>query len=177
MIPPGAFRHQEGEVFPGHTEQLFDPLGVAEGAADFTVGEILHPARMARLVVYGSMDDNPDLEEVVDRLIEATWSAPAEPDEYRTRVQHVIQRAVVDRMMRHAGSAGTMTEARAVLSDRLDRLAGQLEALMGASPHQRLVAADIRRWQERIENTTPLPSLQLPAGDPIGGNGGRGRSR
>ncbi len=177
MIPPGAFRHQEGEVFPGHTEQLFDPLGVAEGAADFTVGEILHPARMARLVVYGSMDDNPDLEEVVDRLIEATWAAPAEPDEYRTRVQHVIQRAVVDRMMRHAGSAGTMTEARAVLSDRLDRLAGQLEALMGASPHQRLVAADIRRWQERIENTTPLPSLQLPAGDPIGGNGGRGRSR
>ena len=177
MIPPGAFRHQEGEVFPGHTEQLFDPLGAAEAAADFTVGEILHPARMARLVVYGSMDDNPDLEEVVDRLVEATWAAPAERDEYRTRVQHVIQRAVADRMMRHAGSAGTMTEARAVLSDRLDRLAGQLEALMAASPHQRLVAADIRRWQQRIENTTPSPSLQLPAGDPIGGNGGSRRSR
>ena len=79
--------------------------------------------------------------------------------------------------MRHAGSAGTMTEARAVLADRLDRLAGQLEALMAASPHQRLVAADIRRWQQRIENTTPGPSLQLPAGDPIGGNGGRGRSK
>ncbi|MDE2873953.1 MAG: zinc-dependent metalloprotease [Gemmatimonadota bacterium] len=172
MIPPGAFRHQEGEVFPGHTELLFDPLGAAEAAADFTVGEILHPARMARLVVYGSMDDNPNLEEVVDRLVEATWAAPAQRDEYRTRVQHVIQRAVVDRMMRHAGSAGTMTEARAVLSDRLDRLAGQLEALMAASPHQRLVAADIRRWQERIENTTPAPALQLPAGDPIGGNGG-----
>ncbi|MXW18150.1 MAG: DUF5117 domain-containing protein [Gemmatimonadetes bacterium] len=177
MIPPGAFRHQEGEVFPGHTELLFDPLGAAEAAADFTVGEILHPARMARLVVYGSMDDNPDLEEVVDRLIGATWGTATERDEYRTRVQHVIQRAVVDRMMRHAGSAGTMTEARAVLSDRLDRLAGQLEALMAASPHQRLVAADIRRWQQRIENTTPAPSLQLPAGDPIGGNGGRGRSR
>ena len=177
MIPPGAFRHQEGEVFPGHTEQLFDPLGAAEAAADFTVGEILHPARMARLVVYGSMDDNPDLEEVVDRLVEATWGASAERDEYRTRVQHVIQRAVADRMMRHAGSAGTMTEARAVLSDRLDRLAGQLEALMAASPHQRLAAADIRRWQQRIENTTPSPSLQLPAGDPIGGNGGSRRSR
>ena len=177
MIPPGAFRHQEGEVFPGHTELLFDPLGAAEAAADFTVGEILHPARMARLVVYGSMDDNPDLEEVVDRLIEATWGAPAQRDEYRTRVQHVIQRAVVDRMMRQAGSAGTMTEARAVLSDRLDRLAGQLEALMAASPHQRLIAADIRRWQQRIENTTPAPSLQLPAGDPIGGNGGSRRLR
>lgn len=170
MIPPPAFRHDEGEVFAGHTEVLFDPLGAAEAAADFTVGEILHPQRMARLVVYGSMGDYPDLEEVTDRLIEATWDAPAEGDEYRRRVQHAIQRAVVDRMMREAGSAGVLTEARAVLADRLESLAGRLEALAGASPHQRLVAADIRRWQQRIENTTPGESLQLPPGDPIGGS-------
>ena len=118
------------------------------------------------------MDDNPDLEEVVDRVIDATWGAPAAADQYRLRVQHVIQRAVVDRMMRHAGSAATMTEARAVLADRLDRLAGRLEALVGPSPHERLTAADIRRWQRRIENMTPEPSLQLPSGDPIGGGSG-----
>ena len=170
MIPPPAFRYDEGEVFAGHTEVLFDPLGAAEAAADFTVGEILHPQRMARLVVYGSMGDYPDLEEVTDRLIEATWDAPAERDEYRARVQHAIQRAVVDRMMRQAGSADVLTEARAVLADRLESLAGRLEALAGASPHQRLVAADIRRWQQRIENTTPGESLQLPPGDPIGGS-------
>ena len=173
LIPPSAFRHREGEVFAGRTGQLFDPIGAAEAAAGFTVGEILHPARMARLVVYGSMDDNPDLEEVVDRVIDATWGAPAEADQYRQRVQHVIQRAVVDRMMRFAGSAATMTEARAVLADRLERLAGRLEALVAPSPHERLVAADIRRWQRRVENTTPEPSLQLPSGDPIGASWGR----
>ena len=173
LIPPSAFRHREGEVFAGRTGRLFDPIGAAEAAADFTVGEILHPARMARLVVYGTMDDHPGLEEVVDRLIGATWGAPAGADDYRMRVQHVIQRAVVDRMMRHAGRAGTMTEARAVLSDRLDRLAGRLEGLMPSSPHQRLVAADIRRWQKRIDSTRPEPSLQLPSGDPIGGNSAR----
>jgi len=170
MIPPAAFRHDEGEVFAGHTEVLFDPLGAAEAAADFTVGEILHPQRMARLVVYGSMGDYPDLEEVTDRLIAATWDAPFEQNEYRRRVQHAIQRAVVDRMMRQAGSADVLTEARAVLADRLEALAGGLEARAGASPHQRLVAADIRRWQQRIENTTPGESLQLPPGDPIGGS-------
>ncbi len=169
MIPPAAFRHDEGEVFAGHTEQLFDPLGAAEAAADFTVGEILHPQRMARLVVYGSMGDYPGLEEVVDRLTEATWGTAEETGEYRARVQHAIQRAVVDRMMLQAGSTGTMTEVRAILSDRLNDLAGRLEALVGSTPHQRLVAADIRRWQARIENTTPGPSLRLPAGDPIGG--------
>ena len=177
MIPPPAFRHDEGEVFAGHTELLFDPLGAAEAAADFTVGEVLHPQRMARLVVYGSMGDYPGLEEVTDRLLEATWGGAEETGEYRARVQHAIQRAVVDRMMQQAGSASTMTEVRAILSDRLNELAGRLEAMMNASPHQRLVAADIRRWQARIENTTPGPSLTLPAGDPIGGQPGRGGGR
>ena len=170
MIPPPAFRHDEGEVFAGHTEVLFDPLGAAEAAADFTVGEILQPQRMARLVVYGGMGDYPNLEEVTDRVIAATWGVPEDGDEYRLRVQHTIQRAVVDRMMQQASSASVMTEARAVLSDRLDGLAGQLEAVADPSPHQRLVAADIRRWQNRIENTTPEPALQLPPGDPIGGS-------
>ena len=62
--------------------------------------------------------------------------------------------------MQQAASAGTMTEA-----------------LVNPSPHERLVAADIRRWQARIENTTPGASLQLPPGDPIGGRSGRGRGR
>ncbi|NNM32622.1 MAG: DUF5117 domain-containing protein, partial [Gemmatimonadetes bacterium] len=57
MIPPPAFRYGIGEDIPGHTELLFDPLGAAEAAADFSVGEILHPQRMARLVLYGSMGD------------------------------------------------------------------------------------------------------------------------
>ena len=48
-----------GEGFPGYTELLFDPLGAAEGAANFSVGEILNPQRMARLEVFGSMGTTP----------------------------------------------------------------------------------------------------------------------
>ena len=33
MIPPPAFRHSEGEVFEGYTEQIFDPLAAAEASA------------------------------------------------------------------------------------------------------------------------------------------------
>ncbi len=89
---------------------------------------------------------------------------------------HAAQRAVADQMMQQASRAGSAPEVRAVLSDRLERLAGRLEALGAPSPHQRLVAADVRRWQQRIENTVPGPQLQMPAGDPIGGSsrgGGR----
>ena len=170
LIPPPAYRHGEGEAFPGYTELLFDPLAAAEAAANFSVGEILHPQRMARLVVFGSMGDYPDLEEVADRLIEATWDAPQGADEYRQRVLHAVQRSVVDRMMQQASSAGNPAEVRAVLADRLERLAVRAEGTSAPSPHQRLVGADIRRWQARIENTVPGPQVQMPAGDPIGGS-------
>jgi len=170
MIPPPAYRHSDGEDFPGNTELIFDPIGVAEAAAAFTVGEILNPQRMARLVLYGSQGDYPDLEEVTDRLIEATWDAPAPGDEYRRQVLHTAQRAVADRMMQQGAMDSNPAEVRAVLTDRLARLATRLEADGDASPHERLVAADVRRWQARLENTVPGEPLQLPAGDPIGGS-------
>ncbi len=193
-MPPPAYRHQEGEAFPGRTELLFDPIAAAAAAADFSVGEVLHPQRMARLVAYGSLDEGyPNLEEVTDQLVEATWDADKPDDEYELQVLHAIQRAVVDRMMERASSEASAPEVRAVLSDRLDRLAGALEGItegmnsgigrlagrltgriagdrLDRSPHERLVHADIRRWQVRIENTVPAQVLPLPAGDPIGGS-------
>ena len=170
MIPPPAYRHNEGEAFPGYTGLIFDPVGAAEAAADFAVGEILHPNRMARLVVFGSMGDYPGLEEVTDRVIEHTWGADAAPDAYRQRVLHAIQRSVADRMMQQASQDGNAAEVRAVLADRLESLAAGLEGMSAPSPHQRLVAADIRRWQQRIENTVPGGAVVMPAGDPIGGS-------
>ena len=170
MIPPPAYRYSEGEEFPGYTQQIFDPLAAASAAATFTVGEILNPDRMARLVVFGSMGDYPDLQEVTDGLIESTWGASETRDTYRQQVLHTAQRSVVDQMMQQASMAGNPAEVRAILSDRLDVLASGIEAEGTLSPHQKLVAADIRRWQSRIENTVPGPQLQMPAGDPIGGS-------
>ena len=106
LIPPPAFRHSAGEIFEGYTEQIFDPLAAAEASAAFTVGEILHPQGMARLVLYGSMGDYPDLEEVVDRLIEVTWGAGAQNDEYHQRILHAVQRTVIDQMMQQATITG-----------------------------------------------------------------------
>lgn len=173
MILPAAYRHRDGEVFPGHTELLFDPIGAAQAAAAFTVGEILHPQRMARLVLYGSMGDYPDLEEVTDRLIQATWGAPEPSDEYRQQVLHVIQWAVANQMMQQASNPSASPEVRAVLHDRLDQLSARLEALPGPSAHQRHAAHEIRRWQSREENAIPPSSLRLPPGDPIGGGSNR----
>ncbi len=170
MIPPPAFRHGEGESFPGRTEQIFDPIAAAEAAAAFTVGEVLNPQRMSRLVLYGTMGDYPDLEEVVDRLMAVTWGLGSPSDEYRRQIVHATQRTVVDQMIRQASMDGNASEVRAVLADRLDRLASEIESGGDVTPHARLAAADIRRWQSGIQNTIPGPAIQMPAGDPIGGS-------
>ena len=167
LIPPPAYRHSQGEPFPGRTGLLFDALGAAEGSASLSVKQILNPARMARLVAYGSMGDYPDLEEVVDRLLEVTWDTDEPDDSYRRQLLHVVQRVTVDEMMTQAASADSSGEVRAVLMDRLDKLANRLEGQTNTSAHQVTVASDIRRWQLQPELASPHPALQLPPGDPI----------
>ncbi len=167
LLPPAAYRHNQGESFPGRAGLLFDALGAAEASANLSVQQLMHPARMARLVTYGSMGDYPDLEEVVDSLIEQTWGAETPEDEYGQRVLSVVQRVAVDEMITQASNTGSSGEVRSVLASRLNELANQLEDERNPSAHQEGVAADIRRWQQRAENALPEPALQMPAGDPI----------
>ncbi len=167
LIPPPAYRYTQGEPFPGRTGLLFDALGAAEGSASLSVKQILHPARMARLVAYGSMGDYPDLEEVIDRLLDVTWEGGAADSDYQQQLLHVVQRVTIDEMMVQASSDDSSGEVKAVLSDRLSTLANRLEKRRNASAHQTTIAADIRRWQQRPDDSVPGPALQLPAGDPI----------
>jgi len=167
LLPPAAYRHTQGESFPGRAGLLFDALGAAEASANLSVQQLMHPARMARLVTYGSMGDYPDLEEVVDSLIEQTWGAETPEDEYGQRVLSVVQRVAVDEMITQASNTESSGEVRSVLASRLNELANQLEDERNPSAHQEGVAADIRRWQQRTENALPEPALQMPAGDPI----------
>lgn len=167
LIPPPAYRFTQGEAFPGRTGLLFDSLGAAEGSISLSVNQILNPARMARLVAYGTMGDYPDLEEVVDRLLEVTWQADRPDEAYQGQLLNLVQRVTADEMMRQASSADSSGEVKAVLADRLNTLAAQLERRRNASAHQSSVAADIRRWQQRPMESAPEPALLLPPGDPI----------
>ncbi|MBT8147156.1 MAG: zinc-dependent metalloprotease, partial [Gammaproteobacteria bacterium] len=167
LIPPPAYRFSQGEPFPGRTGLLFDALGAAEGSASLSVRQILHPARMARLVAYGSMGDYPDLEEVIDRLLEVTFNADQPDNDYEQELLHVVQRVTIDEMMTQAHNASSSAAVRAVLRSRLDSLAARLERESSASPHSATVAADIRLWQQQPELLVPGAALQMPPGDPI----------
>ena len=174
LIPPPADRYDVGEGFDRRTDVTFDPLAAAEASATFTVGEIINPERMARLVSYGSIGNYPTLEEVTDKVISATWNTPAPSDKYQAEVQRVIQRAVADQLMLMGMRADNSPAVRAILSDRLGKLAKRLDAQAATNnAHRTTVAADIRRWEHRTIATIPGPALRLPPGDPIGASASR----
>ncbi|MEE4109065.1 MAG: hypothetical protein V2I24_06940, partial [Halieaceae bacterium] len=142
-------------------------LAAVEASASLTLRTLLHPARMARLVAYGSMGDYPDLEEVVDAVLNATWGVTAPEDDYRRQVLEVVQRVTSDEMMILASDQAVSGAARAVLAERLDGLRATLEEQGDARAHARSVAADIHRWQQHGAPALPGSPLQMPPGDPI----------
>ncbi len=162
------------EDFPGGTGRFFDALTVANIAADLTLRAVLHPERLARLQDFGSRSDTPDVAEVTDRLLAATWDAPFPGDPHRTEVLRAVQRATLDRLLEQA-STHPSAQVRAVLTERLLWLAGRLENLSQASAFERLAAADIRRWERRtVPAVTPPPTPDPPQGSPIGNGSGGG---
>ncbi len=172
--PPGFGRHRE--LFPRTTGDAFDPLSPATVAADVTIGFVLQLDRAARMVAQHAVDPSlPGLEEVIDRLTKATFSAPvASP--YEAEIRRAEERVLVDRVMWLATGA-TNSQVRAVASWKLSELAGRLKSEAAAGEAEQaqhaLLAADIRRFLERpAEPGRPMPAPAAPPGAPIGGDTG-----
>jgi hypothetical protein len=173
LIPPRAFFTPNQELFASGTGPTFDPLGVAASAGGFTLGLLLHPDRTARLVEFHGRDaTNPGLEEVLDRLLSATWKSATPTDAYRARVAETVRGVVLEQMLSRATDRANRSTVRAIFSAKLDELASWLEGRASPTAHQRLAASEIRRWQDRPFDGDELEGpAGLPPGSPIGGGG------
>jgi hypothetical protein len=168
QLPPKPAMAPGFEDFAGHTGLLFDPRAAATVSADMTVQALLHPARLARVHEFGGPAGGPDVAEVADRLVGATWGAPPPADPRAADVLEAVQRVALDRLLEQA-EFHPVSAVRAVLTDRLLQLADELERGAGPGPQRRLAAADIRRWQARTAPATSAPAPpEAPPGSPIG---------
>ena len=172
--PPGFGRHRE--LFPRTTGDAFDPLSPAVTAADVTIGFTLQLDRAARMVAQHAVDPSlPGLEEVIDRLVKATFDAPA-ASPYEAEIRRAEERVFVDRLTWLATGA-TNGQVRAMAAFKLDKLAARLR---GAAPQSesdqaqhRQLAADIKRFLDRPGDTMRvMPAPDAPPGAPIGGDSG-----
>jgi hypothetical protein len=168
--PPGFGMHRE--LFPRTTGDGFDPISPATVAADVTIGFTLQLDRAARMVAQHAVDPAlPGLEDVIDRLTQATFDAPAATP-YEQEVRRAEERVLVDRVIWLATGASN-AQVRAIASLKLGRLAARLRAPgtrgLADEAQYTLLAADIKRFLERpADPMRIMPAPSAPPGAPIG---------
>jgi len=160
------------ELFPRYTGGAFDPITPAIVASDMTVGFLLTNDRAARLVAQAAVNPSlPGLNEVIEKLVTATFGAPA-ASPYEAEIKRAEQRVVVDRLIDLADTA-PMAQVRAIATHHLKALQGRTPgANVQDSAHQSLLAADIKRFLDRP--STPARDIAppgTPPGAPIGDMG------
>ena len=175
LIPPHpAGFDRTSELFQLHTGMTFDPLAAAETAADMTITMILHRERAARLVEYHARDAKyPGLDEVIERLITATWKAP-HADGYKAEIRRSVDMVVLTRLMGLAADSQASNAVRAVSTSQIESLrawiAKQLAVTTDAAQkaHFEYALSQIKLFQTDPKKMNLSPPPEPPAGPPIG---------
>jgi len=175
LIPPRPVGYpRTREDFRTRTQPVFDALAPAEAISDHVAGFLFNAERAARLVQFHARDPrNPGLDEVIDRVLAATWKAPAASG-YAGELQHTVNLVVLTNLMSLAANDRAANQVRAIASWKLDQLKIWLNT------QRRLTTDDnrraflfysfdqIKRFQEdpkKMNLTAPQPP---PDGQPIG---------
>ena len=174
LIPPKppAYR-RDREDFRGHTGLTFDALAPAEAAATHVVGLLLNGQRAARLVEGHAEDAKlPGLEDVIDRLIAATWKSPRGAG-YVGEVGRTVDDVALAQLFALAANERTPAQVRAIAAVKLEELRKWVAA-QSAAPgaaqraHFYFAAARIAQFQKDPKDWKAVPPTEIPEGQPIG---------
>jgi hypothetical protein len=187
--PPGYPRTREN--FRTRTSPSFDALAPAEAFANHVSDFLFNPERAARLVEFHARDPRyPRFDEVVDKIITATWKAPAgtsrrpqlttgaqrfpfSPD-YEAEVQRTVNMVVLNELMALAANERASNQVRAIAEFRLeilrDWIVSQRNLTRDESQQAFLfyAANQIKRFQEDPKKMNLTKPNDPPDGQPIG---------
>ena len=172
LLPPHPPEYESTrEDFHSRTQITFDSMAPVEAAADMTVSFLLHPDRATRLVEYHARNaKNPGLDEVIDRLIDATWKKPP-ADARLAETARSVDNVVLYRLMTLAASAQPIQQAREIAFLKLDDLRKYLLAKTttdtALKAHYLFAATQIKRFEDDPKEIGVNKPAEAPDGPPI----------
>ncbi len=172
LLPPHPPQYEPTrEDFHARTQITFDSMAPVEAAADMPIAMLLNPERATRLVDYHARDvKNPGLDEVIDRLITATWKTPR-TNAHEAETQRTIGNVLLYRLMQLAQSGQASEQARAIAYLKLDDLRKWLLARqtvdVAERAHSVYAAAQIKRFEDDPKQITVAKPSDPPDGSPI----------
>jgi Met-zincin len=173
LIPPrplGYQRHRE--LIKTRTDLAFDPIAMAESAADMTFSLLFHPARATRLVEHHARDINqPALEKVIDKVISATIKFPR-PKNLEAVVGMTVNYAVVVNLIKLGLNENASSEAKAIAILKLNELKSWLMIKVAADEpwraHYDYLLNQINSFQSNPTEFKQDDLVPPPPGQPIG---------
>jgi hypothetical protein len=170
LIPPRPAGYDyTKELFKKRTGLAFDALSPAETAADMPLSFLFNSERINRMVQYQVQYNGLGLNEMIDRLINATWKAPR-----RKGMEALIQLQTEQIVLTYLLAAGVNDDnsfiAKSVLQKELNDLKSFIE-LKKKTPADSLYAGHLLLALERMkapEKAKPTLHATMPPGAPIG---------
>ena len=168
LFPPRAFGYgRSRESFKSNTGVAFDALGAPATASDMTLGLLLNPERMARLVQQKSLDKKQlGLEDLLKKLIAETIQYQPK-DSYLLAAQYTINYNVLQHLFNLAASKKTTPLVKAEVNYQLAELEDWLDEQDDAIYEQML--EEIELFFDKPGEFEPMPDApKIPDGSPIG---------
>ena len=176
IIPPrpeGFSRHRE--LFANHTAGTFDALAPAEAAAEIAFAVVLDPGRAARLVEQHARDaQQPDLDEVIERVLDATWRKSSGID-YAGEIQRTVDTSALAHLIDLLARPTATSQTKALVGASLQNLAQWLEKNgandtlpLAQRAHYQQGARSIADYFASPKDYMPLKIPEPPPGQPIG---------
>jgi Met-zincin/Domain of unknown function (DUF5117) len=175
MIPPRPSGYpRTREDFRIRTSPNFDALAPAEAIADHVSGFLLNQERATRLIEFHARDPRyPGLLEVVDKILTATWKAPAAVG-YPGEIQHTVNMVVLGDLMSLAAGERAQNQVRAVAELKLEQLKNWLVTQRSLTRDENQKAflfyamQQIKRFQDDPKKMNLTRPQDPPDGQPIG---------
>ena len=166
------------EYFPGTTGAMFDLMTAADTAASQTLGALLHPARVARLIETERRDPAAlSFEDVLGGVEGVVFAAPATPRQAGILRREQVRYASM--LIDLASDAGATPETVARTDAYLGALSQRIAAkARRASDADKATGTDITRKiaahlsRAAMPAVPVAPGVDVPPGSPIGSDRG-----
>ncbi|MDC0870765.1 zinc-dependent metalloprotease [Flavobacteriaceae bacterium] len=174
LFPPRAFNYgRTRESFKSKTGVAFDPFGAVETASAMTLGLLLHPERVTRLVQHKSLDNSQlGLVEVLDDLIANSFQKSYK-DSYYQELQNIVNYQVLNHLFHLSSNKDMYWQVNAIVNDKIDKI----NTLLNNSKKPGIQKIYHKDMIKMISNFKKNPTKfkkpitpKIPDGSPIGNN-------
>ena len=174
LFPPRAFNYgRTRESFKSKTGVAFDPFGAVETASSMTLGLLLHPERVTRLVQHKSLDSSQlGLVEVLDEVIVNSFQK-SNKDPYYQELQNIVNYQVLNHLFHLSSNKNMYWQVNAIVNDKIDTISSLLSNSK-ATGIQKIYQKDMIKMISNFKkNPTKFKkpiTPKIPDGSPIGNN-------